>query len=105
MPPRRAARTDANQRAIVEGLRAIPGVSVAVTSRAGDGFPDLVVGLTVVDWPEPVEVNFLLEIKDAAKPPSRRRKTDAQEKFADSWSGQYDVVESLEDALRVLGLE
>ena len=37
------AKTDVNQKAVVEQLRAI-GATVAITSQLGKGFPDIVVG-------------------------------------------------------------
>lgn len=74
---RRRARPDANQGRIVEYLRSC-GHQVFVTSRLGDGFPDLVVlvGGTIV----------LLEVKDGDAPPSQRKLTQAEEKFHREWA-------------------
>jgi len=91
---RRAARTDANHAAIRDGLRSIPGVTVADTSAAGNGFPDLVAGFA--------GINTLLEVKDGDKPPSERRLTPQQEAFRDGWRGQYAVVTSLDEAVRIV---
>ena len=89
---RYAKRTDANQTALVKGLRRIPGIAVwPVNDRC-----DLIVGYR--------EVNYLLEVKDPTKPPSARRLTPAEQKFHDEWTGQIAVVETLEDCLRVLGI-
>ncbi len=90
----RIRRVDNNQSTIVNQLRRIPGVSVAVTSRLGEGFPDLVISFR--------RVNYLIEVKDGSRPPSQRRLTEEEIKFRDNWTGQYDVCESLDDILKVL---
>lgn len=90
----RAARVDDNQDEIKNALRDI-GASVFVTSNVGNGFGDLVVGFR--------GVNYLLEIKDGSKPPSRRKLTPAEAKFHDEWRGQVDVVNSVDEALQVVG--
>lgn len=91
---RRMARTDANQKAIVEGLRAV-GASVAITSQLGTGFPDIVVGYR--------GRNYLIEIKDGDKPPSQRKLTSDEVEFENKWRGQYAIAESLADALVIIG--
>jgi hypothetical protein len=91
----RARRVDANQAEIVKALRAA-GCSVAVTSSLGKGFPDLVVGY--------FGRNFLLEVKDGSKPPSKRVLTSEEMGFVAAWRGQYDVVEDVNQALRAVGL-
>ena len=93
---RRASRTDDNHAAIRDGLRELPGISVADTSDVGNGYPDLTVG-----W---MGVNYLLEIKDGNKSPSRRQLTPGQDGFHAGWAGQIDVVCNLDEALKVLGL-
>lgn len=85
---------DANQPQIVDALRRC-GCTVHVTSRVGGGFPDLVVGFR--------GQNFMLEIKDGSKSPSRRRLTREQERWHGLWRGAVLVVESVEDALRAVG--
>lgn len=90
----RAARTDANHAAIVKALRQI-GASVFDASRVGGGFPDLVVGYR--------GRNFLLEVKDGKKSPSRRQLTEAQVKFVAEWRGHWAYVQSVEDALELVG--
>lgn len=87
---RRAARTDRNQKLIVEAFRS-QGLSVAVTSGAGDGFPDLVVG-----WHN---VSALVEVKDGDKPPSERKLTPKQEDFHNSWNATIYIVENIEQAI------
>ena len=93
---RRAGRTDANQTAIVTALRGV-GASVAITSGAGNGLPDLLVGFR--------GETYLLEIKDGAKPASARKLTLAEAWFVEHWTGRpVVIVESPEDALRALGV-
>lgn len=70
------------------------GISVAVTSMLGDGFPDLVAGYN--------RITFLFEVKDPSKPPSKRKLTPDEQDFFDSWKGHASVVESLEDVLKVI---
>lgn len=82
----RHSRTDANQKDLVKELRR-RGFLVAVTSDAGDGFPDLVIG-----WRDAVLLNrpkglALIELKDGNKVPSEQRLTPAQVKFHDDWKG------------------
>lgn len=86
-------RTDANQKEIVAGLRKM-GYSVFVTSNLGHGFPDLVAGR--------YGVNYLLEVKDGAKPPSCRMLTDQEEKFIQLWKGKVLVITSIEDFIAQL---
>jgi Holliday junction resolvase len=91
---RRDARTDANQDEIVEALRGV-GVSVFVTSMIGSGFPDIVAGYR--------GINYLIEIKDGSKPPSKRRLTPDEQKFHDLWRGVVIVVKGIDEALRAVG--
>lgn len=95
MRGRRPHKTDANQADLVFALRQIPGVSVFVASHVSQGFPDLVIGFR--------GVTYLAEVKDPAKPPSRRRLTDEEAEFHDNWTGQVAVVETLDDVLRLIG--
>ena len=90
---RHQARTDANHTAVVDALRSI-GASVRSTASIGDGFPDLAVGFR--------GMNFLLEIKDGSKSPSRRTLTDEEQQFAIEWRGHYAVVTSAEQAVDVV---
>ena len=92
---RRAAKIDANQPAIVAFLRRA-GATVAITSTVGSGFPDAVVG-----WRGR---NYMIEIKDPAKPPSARKLTDDERRFFETWRGQVTIVETEADCLRLLGL-
>jgi hypothetical protein len=90
---RRAARIDANQAAIVSALEAI-GASVQSLAAAGQGVPDILAGYR--------GRNYLLEVKDSAKPPSARKLTPAQREWHALWRGSVVVVESVEDALGAL---
>ena len=54
-------------------------------------------GLTAVN-----EVSF--EVKDGSKPPCKRKLTPDEEAFHASWRGHVAVVESVEDALKIVGL-
>jgi Holliday junction resolvase len=92
---RRAARVDANQNEIVTMLRKM-GYSVAITSDCGKGFPDIVVGRS--------GKNYLFEIKDGNKVPSKQKLTDLEQQFADTWKGQYNVITCLDDAIKILRL-
>lgn len=92
---RRAARVDDNQREIVEELRRV-GCSVWSLAGVGKGFPDLAVGFR--------GRNLFLEVKDGSKPPCKRRLTPDEEAFHASWRGHVAVVESVEDALKIVGV-
>ena len=90
---RRAAKVDDNQNEIVLKLRQI-GCSVAITSMVGRGFPDIVVGYR--------GINYLFEIKDGNKPPSKRKLTPDEVDWHHAWKGSVHVVESYDDCLAVL---
>ena len=94
---RRANRIDDNQNDIVTALRKA-GATVRVISQ-GEGIPDLLVGFR--------GETMLMEVKDGNKPPSARTLTDAEKKFFDDWrGGLLVIVESVEDALKMLeGIE
>ena len=91
---RRAAKTDKNQVEIVQALRCA-GATVTPTHAAGSGFPDLVVGFR--------GVNYLIEVKDGRKAPSKRKLTPDQVEWHGSWRGQVAVVKNITEALAVIG--
>lgn len=92
---RRAARKDANHGLIVSALEKV-GADVASINEKD--LPDLLVGFR--------GVNYLLEIKDGAKSPSRRKLRPGQARFAQTWRGRPPVkVETIADAFRALGIE
>lgn len=84
---RKHGRVDGNQNYMVDKLRRL-GVSVAITSSQGSGFPDIVCGYK--------GVNLLVEIKDPDKPPSARKLTELEESFKESWRGSYIVATDFE---------
>lgn len=92
----RNGRRDGNHTEIVKALRQIPGVTVADTADLGRGFPDIAVGMA--------GKTYLFEIKDGAKPPSKRKLTPAEQAFFDEWTGHVAVVCSLDEALELLQL-
>jgi hypothetical protein len=94
---RRNGKSDGNQSGIVDDLRRIPGCTVAVTSSAGDGFPDLVVGFR--------GFNFLVEIKDPEQPKHRHELTDDQKLFHAAWKGQVAKCFTFMDVVRLLTAE
>ena len=93
---RRAARIDANQPDIVEALRGV-GASVQPLHTVGEGCPDLLVAFRMV--------NYVIEVKDGAKPPSARKLTPDQIDWHDAWRAPVFIVETVADALRVIGME
>ena len=74
----RANRVDGNQTRVVHELRKM-GVSVLIISSIGDGAPDLVCALD--------GHTILVELKDPAQPPSKRKLTDAESTFRETWDG------------------
>ncbi len=90
---RRAARRDDGEDEIVKALREAGAVVRVVTQ--GDGIPDLLVGYN--------GFTILMEVKDGTKPPSKRKLTEAEEKFFAEWTGgMLVIVNSVEEALEVL---
>lgn len=109
---RRKGKVDGNQTKVVEALRKA-GLSVAITSSLGNGFPDLVVsGLTIKnDKPSPLGKTHtaiirtvLIELKAPSQPPSGRKLTDDEKKFHDSWKGEVYVCTTAEEILCIFGL-
>jgi hypothetical protein len=83
---RRAAKVDANQKAVIDALKRI-GCDVYSI-----GLPvDLVVGYRAK--------NFLVEVKN---PLGRNRLTQEQKDFISSWRGQVRVVRSADEAIRLV---
>ncbi len=90
----KACKVDANQADIIECLRAIPGCGVRSCAEMGDGFADIIVGRYGRNW--------LFEIKDPDKIPSKRKLTDDQQKFHDSWPGQVQKVETVQEIIKTI---
>lgn len=91
----RAKKIDDNQNLIVKQLRKC-GVSVAITSMLGNGFVDLVLGFR--------GRNYLIELKDGNKSASRKRLTEDEKQFHDSWNGQVNKAESFNEIALIIGL-
>lgn len=89
--PRRAARRDGNEPAIVSALEAAACDVVKISTPC-----DLIVGRA--------GRTYLLEVKNPDVPPSQRKLKPEQLLFLNNWRGQYDVVETVEDALQAVGL-
>lgn len=81
----RTHRQDANRDAIVDGLRRI-GATVSLIAPV-----DLLVG-----WHGR---NYLFEVKTA-----RGKLSASQHAAMDGWQGQWCVVRSLDEALRIVGV-
>lgn len=92
---RRAAKVDANQPEVVTALQGC-GATVQYLHAVGDGCPDILVGFR--------GVNYLIEIKDGAKPPSATKLTTWQEKWHVKWNGQAEVAYGIDDALAIIGV-
>jgi hypothetical protein len=91
---RRAARVDDNQADIVLAARML-GCGVLSLAALGHGVPDLLIY-------KPGRGYFLIEIKDGRKIPSKRKLNPVQAAFKAGWRGPIDLVESVEDLLRLL---
>ena len=87
-------RVDSNQPAIVKALRAV-GATVVHVHEVGHGFGDILVGRN--------GINYLMEIKDGDKPPSKRKLTPDEQIFHQWWRGQVEIVNSPAEALLVIG--
>lgn len=91
---RRAARVDNNHAEIVQAFKDC-GYEVLSLASLGQGVPDLLVCYSSPEWSGPVE---LVEVKNGAKPPSKRRLTEDQKGFHDRWP--VSVVTSASDVYR-----
>jgi hypothetical protein len=91
-----AAKADDNQREIVRALRDA-GATVMHLHTVGGGCPDICVGYR--------GGNYLIEIKDGSKPLSAQKLTPAQFDWHRTWRGRVAVVNSVEAALKVIGVE
>ncbi len=47
--------------------------------------------------------NYLFEIKDPKKTPSQKKLTEGEIKLHDSWRGQVTVIETVDDAMKIMG--
>lgn len=85
--PRYAASVDSNQQEIIDALKQI-GCSVVVIGRP----VDVLCGFR--------KRNFLLEIKIPGARPRKDQK--AQREFLENWQGQARIVQSAEEAIRLV---
>lgn len=83
---RRAAKRDANERAIIDALE-----SIGCTVEQLDKPVDLLVGRNALNW--------LLEVKNSD---GKNVVTDDQAKFMARWKGQVRIVWTPEDAIRCI---
>lgn len=90
---RKYGKTDRNHPQIVRELRKL-GHSVLSLADIGGGAPDILVGRAERCW--------LFEIKDPDQPPSGRALTEAEVKFHSLWKGQIAVIETTEQALKIM---
>jgi Holliday junction resolvase len=65
------------------------GATVLHLHTIGKGCPDILVGLN--------GINYLIEIKDGSKPPSKRKLTPDEETFAKNWLGQVCIIKSISE--------
>ena len=93
-------RTDENQPEIVKTLRQL-GLSVAVTSNTGNGFPDIVTGgpMPCPHCGKKFPQNKLVEIKT-----EKGKLTDDQKTFHSCWRGNLVTVYSVEQAIEAHGI-
>lgn len=89
---RRASKIDANQPEIVKALRKL-GYSVLHVHQLKNCF-DILVGAK--------GKNYAFEIKDGSLPPSKKKLTPGEKDFFETWQGQVNVAESLEDILKII---
>ena len=90
---RRIAKVDANQKEIVVALRKM-GATVQHLHTLGKGCPDILVGFR--------GRNYLFEIKDGGKVPSKRKLTPDEEEWIRAWNGHVSIIEKFQDAFEVL---
>jgi len=86
-------KVDANQTAVVKVARQL-GATVESLATIGRGCPDLLLGYR--------GKNYLVEVKDGTKSPSRRKLLEAQERWHVSWNGNVVTVTSTHDLIEFL---
>jgi hypothetical protein len=87
----KANRVDNNQQEIIDALRAA-GATVQPLNAVKCGCPDLLVGYR--------GTNYLIEVKSKGG-----RLTDDEFNWMSSWDGFFTVTWTVEDALRIIGIE
>ena len=89
----RAARKDANHKEIADTFKKC-GWSVLDVSQLKNCC-DIIVSKS--------KRTITVEIKDGSKPPSQRRLTEGEIKFRNNWQGEYALIKSSEDVLKLNG--
>jgi len=89
---RRIARVDSNQKQVVADLRKL-GYSVLHTHQLKNCF-DILVGFK--------GNNYAFELKDGNKPPSQKKLTPGEQEFFNTWRGQVNKVESVEEIIEII---
>lgn len=88
---RRAARKDANHNEITDCFFSL-GYSVLDISQLKNACDAIVAK---------GKRTIAIEIKDGTKPPSQRKLSDGETKFKESWNGEWALIESIEDVLKL----
>lgn len=88
---RRAARKDDNHKEIESAFQSL-GWSVLDLSQLKKAC-DIAIGKS--------GYTAMIEIKDGSKPPSQRKLTDGEIEFRDRWLGDWFLVESIDDVLKI----
>jgi hypothetical protein len=97
---RLASRTDANHEGVLHAFRRL-GCTVVSTHQVGHGFPDLLVSQRRrTDGAG--SITYLVEIKDGAKSPSKRKLTEDEAEFHAHWRGRIFTVLSVDDVPGVI---
>jgi len=86
-------RLDANHNEIVDALRKA-GAHVQSLASVGSGCPDILVSFR--------EKWYVLEVKDGSKPPSKQRLTDDERSWHNASHAPVHIVNSAEQALKIL---
>jgi len=85
---RKYGKPDANHKQIVDVLRKV-GATVCDLKAVGAGVPDLLVGHS--------GRNYLVEVKDGSKCPSKSKLNELQVEWHEAWRGQAVVIKSVDE--------
>ena len=96
-PVMRRYKADANEKTIVNALRAVPGV------RVETGHDDILVGFkNRTYW---FEIKNPNEVDKNGNPYAKKSKTAKKQKeLAENWPGHYEICSSLDDILKSIGV-
>ena len=90
-----ARRRDSNHSAILQAFRQL-GCSTIDLGGVGAGVGDALIGYA--------GISLMIEIKDGAKSPSRRKLTAAQEKLRLDWTGGARLVTNMDDVEKTVAV-